>query len=134
MSGPNCSGCPLSHGCCGRGPVCQPYLLPHEVSKYNSSDIERVVEKPEVYRLKRKEDGGCVFYDIKTKRCTNYENRPIECKLYPWIYTKDQDNVGIKLHDACYDRDKTNIPFFNSEMFDAPKEWWNAYFSIPWDL
>ena len=121
MSGINCTKCPLSHGCCGRGPICQPYLLPHEVSRFNPLDIEIVIEKPQIYRLKRRGDTcGCVYYDMKTKKCTDYENRPIECKLYPWIYHRDKD--------------KAPIPFFTSEMFDAPKEWWDVYFSIPWDL
>ena len=41
------------------------------------------------YQLKNI-NGHCVFFDISTKKCKIYANRPQGCRFYPLIYDKDK--------------------------------------------
>lgn len=35
-------------------------------------------------------NGHCIFFDLSTKMCKIYPNRPQGCRFYPLIYNKDK--------------------------------------------
>jgi Fe-S-cluster containining protein len=78
----NCEGCP--NHCCGRNPHLTPVLLPSEEQKFNEHSISVRTPYREMRLLAKKPDGNCIFLDDKT-RCTIYDQRPFECKLYPFL-------------------------------------------------
>ncbi len=44
------------------------------------------------YSLKVKEDGSCIF--LNEKRCAIYEQRPLICRLYPYMLHREADEDG----------------------------------------
>jgi uncharacterized protein len=50
------------------------------------------------YATLKNRDGYCVFYDLKNRRCSVYEDRPSGCRVYPVILDED---TGIILDDIC---------------------------------
>lgn len=63
-------------------------LLPEDVERimalgYSLEEFARF--DGEKWRL-RNIDGHCVFLDVRTNRCTIYEERPIGCRIYPIQY------------------------------------------------
>ncbi len=48
-------------------------------------------------RLKNRH-GFCVFYNIEKRRCKIYRHRPLGCRIYPVIYSKQE---GIVVDDLC---------------------------------
>jgi Fe-S-cluster containining protein len=53
------------------------------------------------YATLKNRDGYCVFYDLKNSKCSEYENRPSGCRVYPVIVDED---VGIILDTICESR------------------------------
>ena len=45
--------------------------------------IDHFNNKNSVFTLGRRSTGDCNFLDAKTRRCTQYENRPETCRLHP---------------------------------------------------
>jgi Fe-S-cluster containining protein len=51
-------------------------------------------------RLKKKEDGNCIFLD-KNRRCTIYSVRPNICKIFPfWAMRLENNNLKVIEHDV----------------------------------
>ncbi|AER66417.1 protein of unknown function UPF0153 [Thermovirga lienii DSM 17291] len=84
----SCLGCGR---CCRGEPGCV-WITPEEVkklaeflsltetkflSKYTYSVDGRV-------SLREKQNGECVFYDSDTNKCSIYEYRPLQCRLFPF--------------------------------------------------
>ena len=58
-------------------------------------------------------NGHCIFFDISTKMCKIYPNRPQGCRFYPLIYDKDKK--------ACvFDEDcpRTRLFYQSSNEFE----------------
>ena len=53
------------------------------------------------YAQLKNRDGYCVFYDLKNRHCSVYEDRPTGCRVYPVILDEE---VGIVLDDICESR------------------------------
>ena len=53
------------------------------------------------YAQLKNRDGYCVFYDLKNRHCSVYEDRPTGCRVYPVILDEE---VGIILDDICESR------------------------------
>lgn len=53
------------------------------------------------YATLKNRDGYCIFYDLQNRRCSEYENRPSGCRVYPVIVDED---VGIILDTICESR------------------------------
>ena len=49
-------------------------------------------DKHDFARL-RNRHGFCVFYDVVKCRCTIYEHRPLGCRIYPIIYSEQEEIV-----------------------------------------
>jgi Fe-S-cluster containining protein len=94
----NCEIC--TENCCGKNvDVNAPILLPHEISKFDVDDLD--TKNGVIYRIKRNVDGNCKF--LVNGRCGIYDRRPMECRIYPYIfqYKFDNNSVYVKLHDGC---------------------------------
>ena len=46
----------------------------------------------------RNRRGFCVFYDVERCRCKVYRHRPLGCRVYPVIFSKQE---GIIVDDLC---------------------------------
>lgn len=107
--------------CCGGSEVKAPILLPHEIEKFKN-----FVEECELgfYRLKRDPvTRTCVFW--QDGLCTCYVDRPLECRLYPWVLTWDGE-INLRLHSDC---PKSKL-FPRPELPDLskiPNEWWGNF-------
>lgn len=129
----NCEGC-INH-CCGQNNHLTPVLLPSEELKFNEKSV--VVEAP--YRamrvLAKKSDGNCIFLDDKT-RCTIYDQRPLECRLYPFLLDFEF-GIAAKL-DKRFCSGLESLKFDRSLISDLLKEhksefsedWIKAYLSM----
>ncbi|MEW5758817.1 MAG: phosphatidylglycerol lysyltransferase domain-containing protein [Candidatus Omnitrophota bacterium] len=53
--------------------------------------------KPNVY----KDLYVCPHLDIKTNKCKIYPRRPLDCKIYPFVLAKRENQVYIALHKLC---------------------------------
>ena len=47
------------------------------------------------------EEHFCGLLDIKTNKCTAYLNRPLECRLYPFLLVRKQGEIFLAVHLAC---------------------------------
>lgn len=99
----NCVG--KSATCCCNPDVDSPMMLPNEAEEIskktnlNKDDFSKKVEfskmyndntLKDLYQLKRqKHNNNCIFY--KDNKCTIYDIRPIDCKLFPYDIKLEKD-------------------------------------------
>ncbi len=99
----NCVG--KSATCCGNPNVDSPMLLPKEaetISKNMKINIEEFANKvdfskmhndytlKDLYQMKRQENSNqCYFY--RDNKCTIYEIRPIDCRIFPYDIKLEKD-------------------------------------------
>jgi len=50
------------------------------------------------YAVLKNQEGYCVFYDLKNRKCRVYDDRPSGCRVYPVIMDEEK---GIILDDIC---------------------------------
>lgn len=43
----------------------------------------------------------CIFLDLDDNKCDIYDNRPFECRLYPFMLVRDKDSVYVAVHLSC---------------------------------
>lgn len=92
----NCEGC-KSH-CCGQIPGLTPALLPSEEERFKD-DLDR---HGNITTLKKKPDTGtCIFLDDTTNKCKIYDERPLECKLFPYTLDFDCSIPSLKRDNRC---------------------------------
>jgi hypothetical protein len=58
------------------------------------------------YALLKNRGGYCIFYDLKNRKCSVYEDRPSGCRVYPVILDEE---TGIILDDICQSRDTITL-------------------------
>jgi uncharacterized protein len=58
------------------------------------------------YAVLKNRDGYCVFYDLKNRKCSIYEDRPAGCRVYPVILDEE---TGIILDDICQSRNTITL-------------------------
>ncbi len=58
------------------------------------------------YAVLKNQDGYCVFYDLKNRKCSVYEDRPAGCRVYPVIFDEE---TGIILDDICQSRNTITL-------------------------
>jgi hypothetical protein len=129
----DCSGC--TNHCCGKNPNLTPVLLPCEEDDFQ--DSSKCVKTPygEVRILRKKDDGNCIFLDQKTTKCTIYNTRPLECRLYPLLLDFSKAKPDVKL-DTRFCPHLHNADFNQEEIADLiqrysfPKDWIKAYESL----
>ena len=81
--------------CCGKIGNMRPVLIPSEEEKFKK--FCSVLKNPyhNLYLLKRKKDGYCVFLDRKKKKCKIYDERPFDCRIFP--FNLDLTAKGVKV-------------------------------------
>jgi Fe-S-cluster containining protein len=117
--------------CCGN-PLLTPVLLPSEERNFKGSSHGIRTSYREIRVIRKKENGSCVFLDDKTIRCTIYQERPLECRLYPFLLDFSQAKPDVLL-------DKRFCPHLNSLSVNTkkvsaligeqefPQDWIEAY-------
>lgn len=126
----NCNRC--KNHCCGKNPYLTPVLLPSEEERFKKHS--KVIKTPyrKIRLLSKKDNGNCIFLDDKTIKCTIYEERPLECQLYPFLLDFSQEKPSAKLDTRfcphlktiSFDKEKISV-FVQGHSF--PKDWIEAY-------
>jgi len=65
-------------------------------SKKNFTEIDN-----QGYAVLKNQDGYCVFYDLKSRKCSVYVDRPSGCRVYPVILDEDKGIVFDDICDSC---------------------------------
>jgi Fe-S-cluster containining protein len=104
-----CNGCVGKFDCCCNCEnIDMPLLLPFEAERIaiiSRTSIDNFAEKlrqnSSIYQMKRSADtSGCPFF--VNKKCTIYENRPIDCRLFPFDFRQiDSEFWIIYYSDVC---------------------------------
>jgi uncharacterized protein len=96
----SCSG----KSCCTD--FAEPILFPTDLGKLDKikksdSDFiqEIIIENRSIKTLRSKKDSNtCIFWDLEKKVCSIYENRPFDCRMFPF----DIDWVDDQYHWIIY--------------------------------
>lgn len=128
----NCDEC--NKNCC-QNPHLTPILLPYEEKRFKN--YSRKIKTPfrDMFVLIKKNNGPCIFLDDKTKKCTTYQKRPLECTLYPFLLDFEKTKATVKLDKRfCphiktlkFDKEKI-IAFLNKNEF--PSNWIKGYLAL----
>jgi len=126
----DCSGC--ASLCC-KDPK-TPVLLPSEEEKFK--ELSKIVKTPfrEMYLLKKKENGSCILLDDSAGKCKKYDERPFECKLFPFLLDF-REGIEVKL-DVGFCHNTHLFNYFKGEVTEFirsqnfPKEWIKGYDSL----
>lgn len=100
--------------CCNSKYVDMPILLPFEVEEISRKErikINDFAKKLSVnlYQMKRENDDenkGCIFF--KNHKCTIYENRPIDCRLFPFDFKEYKNEYYLMYYGNICDRMPTD--------------------------
>jgi Fe-S-cluster containining protein len=82
---------------CGKCTICcgvecfNPVLLPFEEKKFKKHSIKIKTPFRDLYILKRKKDGQCMFQNRGNTGCRIYEKRLTDCKLFPYCFKFDKN-------------------------------------------
>lgn len=96
----NCS----SRWCCSVEYFPPPPLCLHEVTRIeqsvgHSGFYERIGSQ---YILKVQKSGYCFFFDEQKKICTIYNNRPSDCRIFPFDSFAPNEKKGVWLIWDCF--------------------------------
>jgi len=127
-----CTNC--DNGCC-HNPSLTPILLVSEEEKF--ADFSRLVQTAfrDMKVLKKRENGNCIFLDDEKRRCSNYENRPLECRIYPYLLDFSLGETSIVLDT----RFCPSLSTLSSDVlkllkyvrkFEYPQDWVKAHCSM----
>lgn len=125
----NCTGC--ASLCC-KDPK-TPVLLPSEEEKFK--EFSQIVKTPfrDMHLLGKKKNGSCILLD-DTGKCKKYDERPIECRLYPFLSYMGE-NIEVKL-DEGFCPNTNSLKFEHRELvelikkYDFPRDWLEGYESL----
>ena len=76
----DCSDCNI---CCGYE-CFNPVLLPSEEKRFKKYSLKIKTPFRDIFILKRKEDGYCLFQNKTNTGCQIYKKRPVDCRLFPY--------------------------------------------------
>ena len=90
-----CAHCGI---CCTRTqmPLCEKDVKRLERLNYSKEEFSRATKVG--YTRLRNRRGHCFFYDVDSRSCKVYSNRPEGCRLYPVIY---DESKGIMVDEIC---------------------------------
>ena len=126
----NCLNCP--NHCCGHQSL-RPILLPEESMQYPDNQVEILTTiSGQITTFAKNSNGNCVFFE--GGRCTNYENRPLECRLYPYLLDFSGSQPDIKLDNNCPEVASitcdVNTIKHQVHQIEFNNEWINIYNSL----
>ena len=90
----DCSKCQAR--CCGSLSGWQPALMPWEVPARFFGLTDR---RGKIYVVRQRKTGHCIFFD--KQRCSVYERRPLECRLFPFRLKFSKCNVQLEIDRRC---------------------------------
>lgn len=64
----------------------EPMLLPFEEKKFKKYAKKIATPHRDLFVLKRKAGGFCVFQNEKSGKCKIYKKRPIDCRIFPYNF------------------------------------------------
>jgi len=116
-----CVSC-QSH-CCGGSPVGAPILTPDEMERFK--DDSHMVS--ETHARMNRANGVCKW--LKDRRCSIYEERPLECRLYPYVMQWDGKKVSLVLHSGC----PAGLSFPKPDGYALPTDvtWLSGFNDLP---
>ncbi|HRZ95474.1 MAG TPA: YkgJ family cysteine cluster protein [Candidatus Moranbacteria bacterium] len=74
---------------CGKCTICcgvecfNPVLFPFEEKRFKKYSIKIKTPFQDIFILKRKKDGQCIFQNKGNTGCRIYKKRPVDCRLFP---------------------------------------------------
>jgi Fe-S-cluster containining protein len=116
----DCSIC-KTH-CCGGSPVKSPILMFDETERFKNDSYK----DGDFFRIKRNEQGLCKFLN-EQNRCSIYADRPLECRLYPYILNYKNEEISLILHNGCPQKEKSQLPEIPERIKQFPKKWWERW-------
>ena len=98
--------CLKCEGCCRfreKNSVWQPSILNVEVKLIAKDDNSKDAISPskKINTLPFKDYYNCFFFDIENNGCKIYKNRPLECRLYPFLINKTKDTTYLSVDLKC---------------------------------
>ncbi len=69
----------------------------------------------------------CTFFDIENNKCKIYQQRPFDCRLYPFLLIKKDDAYFVGVHLNCPFIEKTR----RQQMFQDHVEKLKEFFIQP---
>lgn len=126
--------CDVCKGRCCKNPL-TPILLIHEETQFSESS--RIVETPfrSMRVIRKRENGDCIFLDNQQMLCTDYDSRPLECRIYPYLLDFSKGEPDIRLDErfcpslSSMQADVNKIRDF-IRSFEYPTDWIKAYDSM----
>lgn len=101
-----CKQC-LGPNCCEIEP---PFLTGNDIkniadatglSANQFSEAHRDEDNRPIHQMKQNENHKCFFYDQESRRCRIYENRPVDCRLFPLDIAKVRDRYTWIMYTSC---------------------------------
>ncbi|MEI6731893.1 MAG: YkgJ family cysteine cluster protein, partial [archaeon] len=90
----NCDNCP--NHCCGMNPGLTPVLLPSEEERFLGKTRSVYTPHREMKLISKQENGNCIFLG-EGNRCTVYNERPLECRLFPFLLDFEERVPKVEL-------------------------------------
>lgn len=92
--------------CCNCEEIDMPILLPFEVetiSRITKRSVADFAKKltTHLYQMRRTDDDekkGCIFFE--NNRCSIYENRPLDCRLFPFDFKEIDGDYWVIYYDT----------------------------------
>lgn len=112
--------CLECRGCCiFKDSLWPPHLLAEE---------KQALAKNEVRTREKGDCLVCEFLIMKKHKCRIYGKRPLECRLYPFLLVRTDDDVcGLAAHLACpYVQDKLDTEEFDAYVAYLIGDWLNG--------
>lgn len=126
--------CQVCAAVCCRDPLTPILLVSEEVQLDKSS---RIVQTPfrNMKVLRKRENGDCIFIDNQKMTCTNYNLRPLECRIYPYLLDFSKGKLDVKLDERFCPSLSTLQTEINQiidyiRSFEYPSDWIKAYDSM----
>jgi uncharacterized cysteine cluster protein YcgN (CxxCxxCC family) len=64
----------------------------------------------------------CPLFDLTTNSCLDYQNRPFDCLIYPFLLHREKGKYYLALHsECCFVRENTNNPEFEKLLSTSIK-------------
>jgi|SRR5947209_6082222 len=108
-----CASCPPNKNCCSKvgegAQVAAPFIMEHEASeiaratglpKETFATTSATSSKIEALRTLNRH---CYFYDVQNGKCSIYDSRPFDCRLFPFDVMKTEEGrfYWIMYQELC---------------------------------
>ncbi len=119
--------------CCTIDKFCPPPLCKNEIRKIKTIGMDDFYQKSgELFTLKTKSNGYCIFFSNKHKKCKIYDIRPFDCRIFPFdfvTFTRERGfwviwNCSFSSRLTSGDIEKS-LAFFENYYAENIFETWN---------